>query len=157
LNPVFQKYRLLQPTSSCAAPSAHFKYIGKIRGELDAQRQFSGVGPIVLDPNPFETASRSKKLASIDVNRSVSDKLIAAAHFRIGKIHGQNSVIVANRGTEQERTPSIYSQLKRREITRIAVKKTKFAGTDRLKIARTIEYRECVTTQENASTIVGQR
>ena len=40
---------------------------------------------------------------------------------------------------------------------RIAVKKTKFAGTDRLKITRAIEYGERVTAQEYASTIVGQR
>jgi hypothetical protein len=37
------------------------------------------------------------------------------------------------------------------------VEKTKFPGTDRLKITRTIEYGERVTAQEYASAIVGKR
>ena len=124
---------------------AHLEYVGEIGGKLQANRDDMRLQIEIPHQQQFIVGVPPDELPPVDIDQLAMQHLAIPVHrVGIGKIDGQQRIVLAGIGAEQQRLVAVEAQLQLRQIAGVVVIETVGAAAAAGNIAKWIEDDERV-------------
>src|SRR6202030_2265746 len=123
--------------------------------ELQQQGNLHGLQAIIEQAKILIAGGFAQELQAEGMHRSSGQVARSVeAGIYVGEIDGQESVVIADGGTQKERLFLIEAQGEARQVAGFRVEEAEARSPDRFDVSVTIEYGEGVAVLEHARSVV---
>ena len=145
--------RLAVDGATARAPqAADLEQVGEVAVEQHGQAQIDRKITVILDRQPLIRGVAPEKNRADDVQSILRQhQAIVEIHVRIGQIHRQQSVVIAQVGPEQQRLHPVEQELEMREKTGVAVEQAVGAAGRSAYVAVAVEDDEGIVVLERTA------